>query len=269
MSHKAVVETEFGSGIQLSNNVEEAFMPFVDLPSLALLEPVYLVAQAPVGAAPVSKPDRVVGVCHLAMNPPVPPKTAVNSISPLFSAKDYLTKWEKVKVEDEGRTSVLKQPDHGILVDGGGGNYYFEPEAGYLGKDQATILVEVAGMKIHMKYFFQVLTSLPDDYDRKRYCPERSKWRISLDDSGIGLAANISVDLKIADLPSDQLGLAKDGILTLDSTAAGHGWFIDPTAGDNAESLPTSNPNEWVAKEGSAASGKMDNALMAIVFARY
>lgn len=155
-------------------------MPFVDIPSLAFLDPAYVVAQAPVYAPTVSKPDRVIGVCHLAMNPPVPPKTAVNSISPLFSAKDYVTKWEKTKVEDEGRTSVLKQPDHGILVDGGGGNYYLEPERGYLGKDQATILVEVAGMKIHMQYFFKFLQSLPDDYDKARFCP-KSKWRISLD----------------------------------------------------------------------------------------
>ena len=35
-------------------------------------------------------------------------------------------------------------------------------------------------------------------------------------------------------------------------------WFIDTTPSLNEEWLPTSNPNEWVAKVGSAAYGKMD-----------
>jgi VCBS repeat-containing protein len=44
----------------------------------------------------------------------------------------------------------------------------------------------------------------------------------------------------------------------LDTNAAGYNWFIDPTPADNSEFLPTSNPNEWVAKAGSDAAGKMD-----------
>ena len=46
--------------------------------------------------------------------------------------------------------------------------------------------------------------------------------------------------------------------ITLDTNAAGHGWFIDTTPADNSEFLPTSNPDEWVAKAGSDAYGKMD-----------
>jgi hypothetical protein len=44
----------------------------------------------------------------------------------------------------------------------------------------------------------------------------------------------------------------------LDSNAAGYNWFIDTTPAADSEFLPTSNPNEWVAKAGSAAAGKMD-----------
>jgi hypothetical protein len=44
----------------------------------------------------------------------------------------------------------------------------------------------------------------------------------------------------------------------LDDNAAGYNWFIDATPWDNSEYLPTSNPNEWVAKEGTDAYGKMD-----------
>ena len=46
--------------------------------------------------------------------------------------------------------------------------------------------------------------------------------------------------------------------ITLDDNAAGHGWFIDATPGANEEFLATSDANVWVAKEGSAADGKMD-----------
>ena len=53
----------------------------------------------------------------------------------------------------------------------------------------------------------------------------------------------------------------------MDADAAGHGWFIDPTPDSNEEFLPTSNPNEWVAKEGSAAYGKMD--LLTVLLQEY
>ncbi|MFZ4528874.1 MAG: matrixin family metalloprotease, partial [Undibacterium curvum] len=53
-------------------------------------------------------------------------------------------------------------------------------------------------------------------------------------------------------------GQGKDAQITLDSNAAGHGWFIDSTPDQNDEFLPTSNPDVWIAKSGSAADGKMD-----------
>jgi len=47
--------------------------------------------------------------------------------------------------------------------------------------------------------------------------------------------------------------------ITLDTNAAGHNWFVDPTPLDNTDDyLPTSNPNIWQAKAGSDAAGKMD-----------
>jgi VCBS repeat-containing protein len=66
------------------------------------------------------------------------------------------------------------------------------------------------------------------------------------------------INLTIADLAGSTLGQTFGTNVALDNTAAGHNWFIDTTPGDNSEFLPTSNPNEWVAKEGSAAAGKMD-----------
>ncbi len=53
-------------------------------------------------------------------------------------------------------------------------------------------------------------------------------------------------------------GTGSTAQITLDSNAAGHGWFIDNTPDQNDEFLPTSNPDVWIAKAGSAADGKMD-----------
>lgn len=66
------------------------------------------------------------------------------------------------------------------------------------------------------------------------------------------------VTLSFADLPDAAVGQTTGTTITLDTTAAGHGWYIDSTPTDNTEYLPTSNPNEWIAKSGSEAYGKMD-----------
>ncbi len=44
-----------------------------------------------------------------------------------------------------------------------------------------------------------------------------------------------SVTIDFADLPGMYLGQASPGHITLDHDAAGHGWFVDPTAADNGE----------------------------------
>src|SRR5262249_26053174 len=42
-------------------------------------------------------------------------------------------------------------------------------------------------------------------------------------------------DVQIADLPDGYLGWAAPGVITIDVNAAGYGWFVDPTPGDDAE----------------------------------
>jgi VCBS repeat-containing protein len=48
------------------------------------------------------------------------------------------------------------------------------------------------------------------------------------------------VKLSIADLPGLELGRAEGALATLDVDAAGHGWFVDPTPGDDEEFVPAS-----------------------------
>ena len=54
-------------------------------------------------------------------------------------------------------------------------------------------------------------------------------------------------------------GTGAYGQITLDTTAAGYTWYLDPTPLDNSKDyLPTADPNIWKAIPGSAADGKMD-----------
>src|SRR5204863_8404462 len=58
---------------------------------------------------------------------------------------------------------------------------------------------------------------------------------------------------------SGALGLTGLGgmVVTLDATAAGHGWFVDPTPGDDSE-FALAGGVEGRAPAGSAAAGRMD-----------
>jgi len=75
--------------------------------------------------------------------------------------------------------------------------------------------------------------------------------------------SDIGVTYTFNDIPgaavAQTAGEGANAQITLDPTAAGNGWYIDPTPVDSTDDyLPTSNPNLWQAKAGSAADGKMD-----------
>ena len=71
--------------------------------------------------------------------------------------------------------------------------------------------------------------------------------------------------ITIADLADGYLALTLGTTITLDTDAAGYGWFIDPTPLTNEEFVPiasplTPYPSPWQlsAASGNAADGKMD-----------
>jgi len=127
-----------------------------------------------------------------------------------------------------------------------------------------------------VKYFIKVMlgvgggTEAGDAYDDKKNCPNGRVWKISLnpDDPNapiytfehpseltspyVGLA---NVNLTFGTLAPGALGQTTGGTITFDPSAAGHGWFIDSTPWDNAEYLPTHDPEIWVAREGSCRVG--------------
>ena len=183
----------------------------------------------------------------------------------------------------DSKFQVLKPPMHGIV---GKGVFSGEPnlfgywatsrddqnEATYTGKDRVVFLVEVKGQK------FKVVVNLwvqNGAGDRGNVCETKKFIAITPPTLAAWLANinlhNLSGEILFDDLPDAALGTTtttgSSAKITLDTTAAGHGWFIDTTPSDNTEFLPTSNPNEWVAKEGSEAAGKMD--LLTVLLHEY
>ncbi|WP_406694367.1 N,N-dimethylformamidase beta subunit family domain-containing protein [Singulisphaera sp. Ch08] len=61
-----------------------------------------------------------------------------------------------------------------------------------------------------------------------------ASWQGSLP-PGTNLAALTTTPIRIADLPGMQLGWTGDGMIWIDRDAAGHGWFLDPTPGNDRE----------------------------------
>jgi hypothetical protein len=137
------------------------------------------------------------------------------------------------------------------------------------------------GYKVRLIYFVKVLGNIekPDPLDLyRKYCPEGETWRISLfldkvpsvgihlNRTGLNLEQS-NMTVNFGNLSGPSLGQITGTIITLDDNAAGHGWFIDYTPYLNEEFLPTANPNEWVARPGSEAEGKMD--LLSVLWHEY
>jgi hypothetical protein len=70
------------------------------------------------------------------------------------------------------------------------------------------------------------------------------------------LAVLDGIQIVMADLPGEQLGEYHDGRITIDVDAAGHGWFVDTTPGDDAEFAGSGAV--LTARNGSDAAGRID-----------
>jgi hypothetical protein len=67
-----------------------------------------------------------------------------------------------------------------------------------------------------------------------------------------------SVTVEIADLPGKQLGQSLDNTVWIDVDAAGYGWFIDATPGNDVEFSQRTATDELMATFGSPARGWVD-----------
>ncbi|MDM9385688.1 matrixin family metalloprotease [Chlorogloeopsis sp. ULAP01] len=67
-----------------------------------------------------------------------------------------------------------------------------------------------------------------------------------------------NVKLLITDLPGYKLGLTEDYVVTIDTNAAGTGWFIDATPADDSEFSNIVSASELRASEIDPAFGRVD-----------
>ena len=167
------------------------FIP--DMPTVPPQAVPVLIAQANQAQEGDVKTIRTIGVCE-----PVPNEdySLENAISPIGAAGFYLWNFEHKQVPHIGTVTILQQPKHGILrvlteADGkrfgfegkfapADAGYVYLPEKGYLGKDSATALVEIAGVKVKVVYFFQAWPGGLGNTGLERLCGKRGyQWKIS------------------------------------------------------------------------------------------
>ena len=199
--------------------------------------------------------------------------SAVRSVDPAGAVRNYVQELRNRAIDiTEFKPTLLLGPRHGTLnyevAKSGYMFYTYDPETGFLGKDRAVFMVEYQGKHFRVIVDIQVLEII--DIHESR-CPARDKViklrKPSRGDAGESIPDLPAVTLRLADLSGTSLGETTGTTITLDTTAAGHGWFIDATPSDHSELLPTSNPNEWIARQGSEAYGKMD--LLTVLLHEY
>ena len=233
------------------------------------------------GSDSVAKKTLTLGVCELVEANIPRLNTGLSSkldIYPASSVEDYLKRHNLYsgKYRDAHEDIVLS-PAHGRIRFGGdsedqvGGNFVYVPDGDYIGDDKFSYKVGVDGREVLIYYYIHVI-----DYPKyataynytgfdtyKRECGEHGNggeaWKISSFPNQNNIPQSFTqithaVPLYFSDLPATALahtlGSGVAAQITLDTTAAGHGWFIDYTPYLNEEFLPTANPNEWIAKPG-------------------
>ena len=194
-------------------------------------------------------------------------------------------------LQTDSKLSVVKPPKHGSLVlfmpDAAEDNiskynYLYIPNTDYVGLDNFEFEVSLNGKSLRIYYQIEVYAE-DVSMNHVGYCNwenQKYYWKISQSSEPDALSgdyaawqrsatlsaliANAQQSLSSStDLPGTAVGeTTGEGLtaqITLDTNAAGHNWYIDPTPLNNSDDyLPTSDASVWQAKAGSAAAGKMD-----------
>ena len=202
--------------------------------------------------------------------------------------------------QTDSKLIVVKPPKHGSLElfmpDAAEDNiskydYLYIPNKDYVGLDNFEFEVSLNGKSLRIYYQIEVYAE-DVNMNHVGYCNwenQKYYWKISQTDTtnanftdlaawqrSVQLSALIAAAQQtftgFTNLPSTALGQTtgegSSAQITLDTNAAGHGWYIDPTPLDNTDDyLPTSDPEVWQAKAGSAAAGKMD--LLSVLLHEY
>ena len=132
-------------------------MFIADMPNVPPQDVPVMIAQASQAEQGSTKPVRTVGICQPVQNVGLPSGDISEVvIRPASEAATYFLLYEHREVEETETTTVLvlNNPKHGTLKKGENGYFSYLPKAGYLGKDSATVLVDIKGLKVKVVYSF-------------------------------------------------------------------------------------------------------------------
>jgi hypothetical protein len=242
----------------------------LDVPVVPEQLPAIVLAQSNANVSASAKFDYQLNTCQETEHGD--PRSAMRSVDPAgmlwFALGSYGNAKERRLGSDmvkDVKISLLTPTTHGsispVVDNEGRTSFYYNPKPGFVGDDQATFSAEYAGKRYKIVFKLKVFSSefvFPSNPD----CPFPTVIKLTPKQTSAGQSDPNGIDVAVADLSNSilaqTLGTGKDAQITLDDNAAGQGWYIDYTPYLNEEYLPTSNPNLWVAREGSEAAGKMD-----------
>jgi hypothetical protein len=151
-----------------------------------------------------------------------------------------------------------------------GDNVIFTPSAGYEGRAWVDYQIVDPLGGYSMTGVLEILvgspllasgtraTAVPAlDLDRAMLTSLVAESRTRWETSGIDTSLLGDVEVRVSDLPANQLALAAANVIIIDSSAAGYGWFVDATPQDNGEFRQVSS-TEFRARRTSDAYGRID-----------
>lgn len=232
----------------------------MDVPSVPAQQTPIVLAQAAtpaVGSTP--QPDYILKDCQETENGG-DPRSAMRGVDPAGMLYIYFQRHGRDVNLASIKTTLLEGTTHGKIfseVDNEGlTSYHYDAEPNYVGKDRAVFMAEFEGKRYKIVLDLRVFDIVNENSPT---CPEPLLIKVNNKPvSGASSDDLNTIPVTFTDLAGSALGQTTGTAITLDTTAAGNGWFVDNTPADNSEYLPTSNPNEWIAKAGTAAAGKMD-----------
>ena len=257
------------------NNMETPAWIYESPSALRAEAPAIPLVRTSTASAPKSARLKIVACEYMTSDSiTLEPKIVAGEINPSFFESEV--KVRILQSPKHGKLSPVgrKYPESDFYYDP---SFTYDKEGNkvyYAGKDTFAFSVSGGGVTVQVHYVVGVDVGQPasfinDSGDRQssdgwsRYCGDGKKGKVSsatLPDSSFAdlavLERNIVLSGLIAeaskrtslnvDLPSNAVAQTSgEGLraeINLDTDAAGHGWFIDPTPLDKSEFLPTADP---------------------------
>ena len=242
-------------------------MFIMDVPYVPAQDTPIVLAQAAADSA-TPPADFILNQCTETYHT-IDPRSAFRAVDPAGMLSVYWASVGRKLDLADIKVTLLQGTQHGTLTEGvstlGRVAYRYDPAPGYLGDDQAKFMTDAVYEGKHYRTMIIVqIKVLESVNERAPTCPDPVMIKApkpATGDSGYSTGYNLaSISVNFADLAGGALGQANANGVTLDTNAAGHNWFID-TPPRRQQRIPPHlqpQPNEWVAKAGSAAAGKMD-----------